>query len=117
MERSPPAEQSIPLFAVVLMVVAVLLAGLGWGSGYWVVAKKRADVRRGWLLKPVIAAARDLKAGETLQRADLQSRDVPEQFVTSAIFTDTRPLEGQVLAAPISKGTPLHPVFLTRSCP
>lgn len=103
--------------AVVILLVAVMLAGLGGFLGSHAVEEKRAAVRRGWSLKPVIVAATDLEPGRTLSRDDLTVRDVPEQLVTASLFTDARRVEGKTLVVRVSAGTPLHPAALQRSCP
>jgi len=108
-----------PRAAAVMIAVALALAGLAWLSGEAAVQRKHDLVRRGWNLQPVLAAARDLSPGVPLSREDLVPRAIPEQFVTASLFTDARLLEGQVLAVPLSKGTPLHAATLVerRHCP
>ena len=67
---------------------------------------------------PVVAAARELGAGETLRREDLLLRPIPEQFTVGAAFKDAREVEGKSLGLAVSKGNPIFPVYFDgrRAC-
>jgi Flp pilus assembly protein CpaB len=100
---------------VLLILLGLMCAGGAWVLGERAVEDKRAAVRRGWVMKKVIVAARDLPNGTVLKREDLAAADLPEQFATASLFTDTRPLEGKPIFGPISKGTPIHVAALETS--
>jgi Flp pilus assembly protein CpaB len=114
----PPPDRPPPAIPIVLILVALMLAGGAVVLGDYAVKQKYALVRRGWELKPVMVAVRELPAGTVLRREDLTPRDVPEQLVTASLFTDARALEGKTLFLPIFPGTPLHASFLAgpRAC-
>lgn len=93
---------------ILLILLGLTAAGGAYVLGERSVEDKRAAVRRGWVMKKVIVAARDLPNGTVLKREDLAVADIPEQFATASLFTDTRPLEGKPIFGAISKGTPIH---------
>src|SRR5687768_8699427 len=67
--------------ALIVAVVLGLLAGL---VAYFSIKKQEADARRGWKLVPVTVAAQDILEGSVLTPDMVETRSIPEQFVTSS---------------------------------
>ncbi len=101
-------------FLVCLLVSAGAVGALGT-LGVTLYAKSvERSVRRGWLLVPVVVAARDLGPGTRLSVDLLTQRAIPDTLVTSA---DVRPeaitdLLGRRLAVPVAGGEPLRVSFV-----
>jgi pilus assembly protein CpaB len=67
------------------LVVAVVLALLGFGVSISAIKKKEGDVRKGWNLVPVVVAAVDISEGTVVTMDMISQRSIPEQFVTSSV--------------------------------
>jgi len=91
-----------------LLIAAVLglLAGaIALGS----LRAQERQVREGWELMQVLAAAQDLEEGEVLTFEMVATRRIPEQFVTdSVVLPDfAQSVIGQRLIAPMRAGDPI----------
>lgn len=56
------------------------------------------------LTQAVLAAARDLPAGQTLTLADVMEVHFPQELLPAGSFSNSSALEGKQLAAPVRKG-------------
>jgi Flp pilus assembly protein CpaB len=78
-----------PAVGVILsaMFVGFVAGGFLGVLSFMEIKKHEAEARRGWNLKPVVVAAVDIPAGETLTFDMISQRSLPEQFVTAAAVT------------------------------
>jgi hypothetical protein len=85
--------------------------------GYSMVKKAERDVRIGWMVRPVAAAASDLSAGTEIKFADVSVRKVPDGIATVSIVNpdSVSYVIGQRIRAPVSKGDPLWWGFFENS--
>ena len=94
-----------PLIASLIFSFLLTLVAVG------IVASRAIDVRvaeahRGWRLKPVLVASRDLKPGETLTADAISQAQLPEQFVTESTVApfDQSKLVGKKPGVALFKG-------------
>jgi Flp pilus assembly protein CpaB len=73
---------SVSMTIGALLVVALAAGGAGFVAGR---QHERRSVRRDWNLVSVVVAARELPAGTVVTPDDLLVRQVPEQYVGSAV--------------------------------
>jgi Flp pilus assembly protein CpaB len=71
------------------MILSAMFAGFVAGGflgvlSFMKIKKHEAEARRGWNLKPVVVAAVDIPAGETITFDLISQRSLPEEFVTAA---------------------------------
>lgn len=107
-------------------LLAVLAVAAG-GTAFWATQRFLADstagVRRQWetryALRPVLVAARDLAAGQTLADGDLARRQMPAGFLPSGTFAEGEAARalGQRLAVPLRAGDPLGEAALEARVP
>jgi pilus assembly protein CpaB len=107
-----------------LLAVLALAAG---GTAFWATQRFLADssagVRRQWearyALRPVLVAARDLTAGQTLVDGDLARREMPAGFLPSSTFaaTEAGRALGQRLAVSLRAGDPVGEAALEARVP
>jgi pilus assembly protein CpaB len=91
------------------LVVAVVLALLGFTVGYSAIQRQRADVRKGWNLVPVVVAAVDVAEGSVVTMDMVSQRSIPEQFVTSSVVKPDSAsyVVGQKVLVALQAGDPL----------
>jgi pilus assembly protein CpaB len=67
---------------------------------------KEAELKRGWTLAPVIAAAEDIPEGTVITYQNISQRPVPEQFVTSSVVKPDSAsyIVGQKVLVPVQAG-------------
>ncbi|MCU0758184.1 MAG: Flp pilus assembly protein CpaB [Steroidobacteraceae bacterium] len=107
-----------------LLAALALAAG---GTAFWATQRFLADssagVRRQWearyALRPVLVAARDLTAGQTLVDGDLARREMPAGFLPSTTLaaTDVDRALGQRLAVSLRAGDPVGEASLEARVP
>jgi Flp pilus assembly protein CpaB len=92
---------------VLMLVVGGFVGGF---FAYLFVKKTEADARKGWNLVPVVVAAQDLQAGDTVEFEQISQRSVPEQLVSSSIVKPDSAsyIVHQQLNAPVFAGEPLR---------
>lgn len=96
---------------VVGLGVGLVVGGFGAGfAAFTLVKKAEKEARAGWVLVPVVVAARDLEPGEPVAVTDMQQRSVPEQLVTSSVVRPESAtfLVDQKLSVPVQQGEPLR---------
>lgn len=67
----------------------------------------QARVAAGGKLMELVVAARDIRAGETLDPASLDLVPFPERYLLPGTFTNTEEVSGRVLRYPVRQGEPL----------
>ncbi|MDP3233173.1 MAG: SAF domain-containing protein [Myxococcales bacterium] len=104
MNQPENTERGLSIVAGVVTALAVI--GLCGGGGYLFAQRRMAQVKRGWLLKPVAVGARDVPAGTVLAPGDVVAGEVPEQFVTgnTVLAAEQPSLVGKKLLAPLARG-------------
>jgi len=90
---------------VIAAVLAILAGTFAWLS----VQKEKASVRRGWVLKPVVVASRNIPEGTTLDLDMIEQKMIPEQFVTGSVVKpdSTNYVVGQKVIVQLQKNDPL----------
>ncbi len=91
------------------LVIAVVLALLAAAFFYIAVESERKRVRAGWSLVNVVAAARDVPEGTTLDMDMIEQRPIPEQFVTGSVVRpdSVNYVVGQQVMVPLQAGDPV----------
>ncbi|MBX7115003.1 MAG: Flp pilus assembly protein CpaB [Myxococcaceae bacterium] len=91
------------------LLIALLLAGLGFVVAWSAVRKQAADAREGWKLTSVLVATTDLSEGTVVTSDMVASREVPEAFVTSSVVRPDQVtfITGQKILVPVQTGDPL----------
>ena len=109
----------LPKGAIVLCIIGALIAACGYGLGSVAVERKYKDVRRGWTLSRTMVASVDIPAGSELTAAQLEPRDIPEQFITKSVVSTPDTLIGKRTAIALPKGTAIPAGALTDvgACP
>lgn len=96
-----------------LAILAVAAGAAAFWSTQRFLDDNAAGVRRQWearyTLRPVVVAARDLAAGQTVQQSDLARREMPAGFLPSGTFdaADAGRALGQRLAVALRAGDPV----------
>lgn len=101
--------------SVVALVVGAVIglpmgAFVGGAVHAVLVQKASADARRGWMLAPVVVAARPLAPGELVKFEDVSLRSIPEQFVTTSLVKPDGAsyIVNQAVLVPVAAGEPLR---------
>ena len=98
------ATARVGVVTAMLSIMLVLVLGfevlLGLGGIYWV-KRKHKMVRAGWNLQPVLVANQHISAGTLATEAMFVERQVPEQFVTTALIQNRNSLKS-ILGQPIA---------------
>src|SRR5581483_285917 len=102
------ANMRPPIGAIVLCLLGLALAIVAWFAGDAAVVQKRAQVRRGWALKPTVVTSVDVPAGAALTLTQLELRDVPDQLRTESLLDDPHTLVGRIASVALPKGTPVY---------
>lgn len=86
--------------------------GLGLAAAllaYQTIQRTQSEITRGWHLKPMVVAARDIEEGSVLDYDMLARMDAPEQFITGSVV-EPKQIEkviGQRLMVPLQRGDPI----------
>jgi pilus assembly protein CpaB len=85
--------------------VAALILVLGYG---WV-RRSSDDVRKGWNLVPVLVVTADVASHTPLSTANVGTRMLPEQFITSSVVRPDKAgmVIGQKVMVPMQAGDPV----------
>ncbi len=109
-ERPPPQPRPAQRWDKRMPIVAgLVLAMVGGAMGYSAIETKKASVRRGWNLVPVVVATRDVPEGTEVTMDMISQRSVPEQFVTSSVVKPDSAsyIVNQKTLVPLQAGDPL----------
>lgn len=92
------------------LIIALVLALLGFAVASAAIAKKQADATKGWTLAPVLVATKEISEGTVITNDMIASRNVPNTFITSSVVRPDqaeRYIVGQKILVPVQAGDPL----------
>lgn len=91
------------------LVIAIVLGLLAGAFSWMTVERERSAVRKGWVLKPVVVASRDIPEGTILDMDMLQQRQIPEQFVTRSVVRPDKVqhIIGKKVIVQLQRGDPI----------
>jgi pilus assembly protein CpaB len=67
------------------LVIAGVLAAIAFGVSWSAINKQANDARKGWVLVRVVVAATEISEGTVITTDLINSRAIPEQFVTASV--------------------------------
>ncbi len=91
------------------LVVAGLLALLAGVFVWRYLEEKKLEIRKGWNLRQIVVAAREMPEGTIVSTDDVSQREVPEQFVTDSVITpeNYNYIINQKISVPVKRGDPI----------
>lgn len=107
---SMPGQRGNASSVVAGVLIGMFVAcGISGVLSYVLIAKKRADVRRGWNLVPVVVAAQEIPENTVITFDMISQRSVPEQFVTASVVKPDSAayVVNQRTLVPMNAGDPL----------
>ncbi|HLL01848.1 MAG TPA: hypothetical protein VK539_14760 [Myxococcaceae bacterium] len=108
----PSSQKVNAVFGLIsgLVVGAFVAGGLSAVVAYSLMRRTEREVRKGWVLLPVVVAAKPFEPGDKVRFNELAQRQVPEQLLTeSVVKTDVAHfLDDQMITAPLSSGDPMY---------
>jgi pilus assembly protein CpaB len=91
------------------LIIALVLAALGFGVAWSAVKNMGDKAREGWKLTSVLVATKDLSEGTVVTSDVVANRQVPEAFVTSSVVRPEQVnyVTGQKILVAVQTGDPL----------
>ncbi len=90
---------------LLLILLALVLAGVAaWGAQHWVRVQAARAARQRVVMRPVVLAARDLPAGQSIKSGDLRVVRWPATGLPRGHFSSPAALEGRVPRTRLFKG-------------
>jgi pilus assembly protein CpaB len=91
------------------LVIAALMALMGFLVAIVAMRRKEAEIRKGWNPVTALVAMVDISEGTTITTDMIGSRAFPEQFITASVIRpdQTSNILSQKVVVPLQKGDPL----------
>jgi pilus assembly protein CpaB len=91
------------------LIIAAMLAAVGFGVSFLAFKRKEAEIRKGWNPVTVVVASVDISEGSAITADMIQTRQVPEQFVTASVIKpdSASAIVNQKVLVALQRGDPL----------
>ncbi len=91
------------------LIIAAVLAAVGFGVAFLAIQRKEAEIRKGWNPVTAVVASVDISEGSAVTTDMLATRAFPEQFITASVIKpdSLSAIVNQKVMVALQKGDPL----------